>query len=451
MWLKMGISSISALRSNTFCFTSRVCLISVLLMPCCGFAAGLETRFGLDVTDNIVIENNLFDTDHPENGFGYDSKGNEIILSPSLNLAYGDSLNVYFLGDFSWTHYIDDHDDDTDTDIGAAMVCVAFPKTMVTLGIQPVTAGRGMIDGESEPGLSLDVSLSGQLSMNVSASALDDSSALYALNLDYTPGLFEKINVFAAYYNAGHESFSGTFYLYENQTILGTPVTINFPYNTGYLSFIGAGADLIVLGNYLQFTVIAEQGEITFDSDEYMLWNGPKTITRTVDVSSFLADVEISRNLSDIWSVSGFLRAQSGGRSGDSPGQLDSYVTPVPLTYRTLVFNQDQFFPESDQNGLISNAVIHSGLVAPGLSLSFTPRENIFIKGLVSGFYPYRSVDGASFYGWEWDLSLKWKVSQRIDWHAQAGWFYHGDVAEDLQGEGPPPASCIVTGITVSF
>lgn len=450
MWSKMGISSISALKSNACRIAIRISLISVFCLTSSGFTSGIESRFGVELADNIALENNLYDTDHPEEGFGYDSWGNEFILSPSVSLSFGDRLTAFLLADFSWTHYGDGHDDETDADLGLAIVCMAFPQALFSAGLQPVTAGRGLINDENEPGLSIDLTLSDRLALNVSGSVLDDSSALYSVNMGYSPGLFEKIDVFAAYYQGGDDAFSRYFYLYEEQNLLATPIIIQFPSNTGYLAYLGAGADLFVLDNYLQFTVIFERGELEFVSEEYTVLNETRTLRRTLDVSSFLADVEVSRNLSAIWSLSGFIRVQSGG-DGTGHDQYDGYVTPIPLTYRTLVFSHERFFSDTDQDGLISNTVTHAGVVAPGMGLSYTPLDNLLIKGLVSAFYPFQSLDGASFYGWECDLKLSWDVTPRINYHVQAGLFQYGDVVENLQGEGPPPASCIVTGITVSF
>lgn len=423
----------------------RVWLPWVFLFLSCSTVSGLDRQFGLEFYNTIVIENNLYNTETLD-GFTYDSRGNEVMLFPMVDLAYGEHLTGFFMGEFYWMHYFDDHDDDTDAELANAFVCLEYKKLLLTGGKMPVTPGRGQIYNDNEPALSLDINLNQYLEFSSSLTFLDDSSSLAYFNVGYTPGLFEKLDIFAAYYHGGDNAFSDQLYLYEQYEWINTQVVVGFPYTSGSLSWIGAGADLFVYGNYLQWVAILQRGDIDLTSENE---NG----NRSLEVSSFMIDAELSRNMGAFWSLAGFLRIESGGGSSDlDDGKLKGYFKPSAISYRTLVFSSDLFMPDSDLNGWVSQTITLAGLVSPGFSVSLTPRDDLFINGMLCLFFPYSSTETmGSFYGWELDAMVTWDVAERVSLLGQAGCFVHGDVVETVQGKKPHPAQIVAVGATVHF
>lgn len=417
--------------------------VILALFPCRSLLAA-ETRFGCELSDHLIVENNLYDEDQAT-GYTSDSTGNEIVFSPYAEFSYGDTLSAFFLSNFSGIHYFDDHDDDVDGELANAFACLKNKSSLICAGLQPFNFGRGLIYDENEPGLSVDLGTHDRLKVNIMAAALDQSSSLWSINFVYIPSLFEKFEVFSAYYNAGDQAFSRNFYAFEERSYMGTPYLVGLPLNSGDLMYAGGGFDVFMFGAYVRMTAIAQKGHITFSTDK-------ARINRKMEVTSFIADLDVSRNIGELWSFSILTRIMSGGPSDLESNKLHSYISPLPLTLRSLVFDNDQFAPEDYRDGIVSRSMTLSGLVAPGLSLTCTPTDNLLLKSMASLFYPYdQPGENQTFYGWEWDISLFWTVNSWLNYSFEAGYFQHGDVFKNEQGEKPPPASRVITGITVSF
>jgi len=404
----------------------------------------VEIRYGLELSDFILLENNLYETE-PETGFNHDSLGNEILISPFLEISHQETIYAFLKSDLYWLHYFDDHDDEQQGELTSAFVCLKNKPALVCAGLQPFSVGRGLIHDENEVGISLELDANDSFQVNLSAASLDYSSSLWSFDLEYTPGFFETIDVFAAYYKAGDQAFSNKFYAYDQQTILWTTYLVDLPINSGELMYVGGGVDAFVLGTYVRLTAIAQKGQINFSSERGRLRKG-------VDVSAYIADLDISLNMNDTWSGSFFMRVMSGGAPENDSNDIHGYITPLPLSLRTLVFSNEQFGPADEGEGIISQSMNLFGLVSPGLSLSCSPTKDLFIKSQVSFLYPYKQPgENRSFYGWEGDVSLSWTVKPWLDYNLEAGYFRHGDVFKNEQGEKPPPAVRMITGFTVSY
>lgn len=419
------------------------CLITLLFLV---FSTSLygETRFGLELSDHVLSQKNIYDTDSL-NDFSKDEINNTVIVSPYLEYTPLKKISAFVMADLSWEHAFETDEDEGDADLTSAFVCYQGSPAIVYAGVQPFSIGRGFIFNDNTPGLSLDKTLSNTTQVNVKAAHVKGSSTLYSFNLGFEPGLFEKVEMFGAIYHDSNDttaSLLDAFYVWKT---LWTTRIIPLTSSRGDLYYAGLGADIFVGDFFVKATGVVQKGTLTFTTEN-------PEISRDVDFSSYLADVEISRNLSDRWSMSGIFFLRTGGRSESDKLENHTFVTPRPMSYRTQIFSNDQFGPYQNESGFYSQGIVMPGLIAPALSLTWTPRENLMFKTTTSLLYPYSEPgDGASFYGWEWDMSLSYTIGKHWQFIGEAGYFKHGDVFKDEQGQTPEPISRFLTGIHVSF
>lgn len=406
-----------------------------------------EVRYGFELSDHILSQTNIYDTESLAD-FSKNEWSNTLTLSPSLECSVKKSshrLSAYVLADFSWTHSFDPKDDEGDADLSNAFLCYQRGNASLYAGVQPFSIGRGFIMDDNTPGLSLDVKLSKTSDISLKAAHVEGASTLYAANLTFEPGLFEKIEIFGALYHDSDDttaSLLDAFYVYR--TLWVTRI-LPLSSSRGDLFYAGIGADIFVGDFFVRATGIIQGGDLTFSTQD-------PEITRDVDFNSCLVDVEVSRNISPAWSVSGIFFLRSGGKSEAGDSENHTFVTPRPMNYRTQVFSNDQFGPYLNESGFYSQGIVIPGLVAPAASLTWTPRDNLMVKTLISLLYPYNEPgDGSSFYGWEWDMTVSCTFGKRWELFGEAGYFDHGDFFKDGQGSTPDPSSRFLTGFKVTY
>ncbi len=404
-----------------------------------------ETRYGLELSDIVLTQENIYDTETLAD-FGKKERNNTVVVSPFLEYTPSDKLSVYLQSDLFWVHYFETHEDEADADLSSAFVGYQGKMARVFAGFQPFSIGRGFILDDSTPGLALDFDFKGSSGLSLRAAHVEGASTVYAASVHTEPGLFENIELFGAVYHDTDDitaSLLDAFYVW-NSLLWGTRVA-PLTSSHGDLYYLGVGADVFVGNFFIKASGILQKGTLTFATET------PK-MTRDIDFTSFLTDLEISRNISDTWSVSGLLFIRSGGRSESDKLENHTFVTPKPMGYRPQVFSNDQFGPYLNESGFYSQGIVIPGLVSPGLSLSWTPVEKLMLKTTLTLLYPYSEPgDGASFYGWEGDFSLSYSFAKRWDILAEAGYFRHGDFFIDDNGNTPDPSIRVLAGVKVSY
>lgn len=419
------------------------CLITVFILV---FSAQLygETRFGLELSDHILSQKNVYDTDTLSD-FSKEELSNTVIVSPYLEYMPLKKISAFAMADFSWEHSFETDDDDVDVDLSNAFICYQGNPARVYAGLQPLSIGRGFIFNDNTPGLSLYMSLSNTSDISLKAAHVKGSSTLYSFNLGFEPGMFEKIEIFGAvYHDSNNTTASLLDALYVGNTLWTTRI-VPLTSSHGDLYYAGFGADIFVGDFFVKATGIIQKGALTFSTEN------PK-LSRDVDFNSYLADVEISRNFSDTWSISGIFFLRTGGRSEYDKTENHTFVTPRPMSYRTQIFSNDQFGPYMNESGFYSQGIVIPGLISPAISVTWTPKENLMFKTVYALLYPHSEPDdGASFYGWEWDMAVSYTLDKRWELIGEAGFLKHGDFFKDEQGQTPEPISRFLTGINVSF
>lgn len=272
------------------------CLITLLILV---FSTSLygETRFGLELSDHILSQKNIYDTDSL-NDFSKDEINNTVIVSPYLECTPLKNISTFVMADLSWEHAFETDEDEEDADLNSAFVCYQGSPVIVYAGVQPFSIGRGFIFNDNTPGLSLDMTLSNTTQISVKAAHVKGSSTLYSFNLGFEPGLFEKVELFGAMYHDSNDttaSLLDSFYVWRT---LWTTRIIPLTSSRGDIYYAGFGADIFAGDFFVKATGVVQKGTLTFTTEN-------PEISRDVDFSSYLADVEISRNLSDTWSMSG--------------------------------------------------------------------------------------------------------------------------------------------------
>ncbi len=403
-----------------------------------------ENTFGLEIASLVRSQNHFYDTE-TLNDFSNDEWSNTIMLSPSFVLSPVNRIRIYGLADLSFEHTFYPKDDEMDADLSNAFMCYLGDDYTMYAGLQPFSIGRGFVFEDNTPGFSLEMSLSRNSTLGLKAAHVKGDSRVYSVDVGFEPGLFEKIRIFGALY---HDDDDTTAELVDAFYIWRTWWNVNVvPLTTsrGKLFYAGVCADFFMGDFFVKATGVAQHGSMTLSTED-------PDMTRDIGFRSFLADVEISKNLHPTWSMSGILFIRSGGTSDTSRETNHTFIAPRPMNYRTVVFSNDQFGPYLNESGFYSQGVVIPGLIAPAFTVSWTPADNLMVKTLVSLLYPYtKPDDGSSFYGWEWDMSFSYRFQRKWEFFGEAGYFDHGDFFRDDRGGTPEPATRVLGGVKVEF
>ena len=403
-----------------------------------------ENRFGLELTNIVLSQNHLYDTETLSD-FSKDEWSDTILVSPSFMLSPVKKLRIYGLTVLAWQRTFHPEDDETDADLSNAFLCYLGDNATVYAGLQPFSIGRGFVFEDNTPGLSVDAPLTRKSTLGIKAAHVKGNSRLYSVDVGFEPGLFEKILVFGALYHDDDDTTADlvdAFYIWRTLwNVNVVPLTMS----RGKIFYAGIAADFFAGDFFVKATGIVQHGSMTLSTED-------PDLTRDIRFRSYLADVEISKNFSPSWSMSGIFFVRSGGTADSSKDSYHTFIAPRPMNYRTVVFSNDQFGPYLNESGFYSQGVVIPGLVAPALTVSWTPADNLMVKTLVSMLYPFsRPEDGASFYGWEWDMSFSYKFRRKWELFGEAGYFDHGDFFKDEQAKVPEPATRFLGGIKVEF
>jgi hypothetical protein len=124
------------MKNNAFSY-----LITVIILFSSTKLYGGETRFGLELSDHVLSERNIFDTDSLSD-FSKDELSNTVIVSPYLEYTPLKKISTFVMADLSWEHSFETKDDEGDADLTNAFVCYQGNPFLVYGGLQPFSIGR---------------------------------------------------------------------------------------------------------------------------------------------------------------------------------------------------------------------------------------------------------------------------------------------------------------------
>ena len=161
--------------------------------------------------------------------------------------------------------------------------------------------------------------------------------------------------------------FAGTL---RNETLTGTPVGETLLENLtseGYLGLCGVSMNWFLGDFYLTALGAYEFGTMEFDADGGQ---------RAMDVSAFMFDVGVEKNLLNKLSIGLFCFSASGD-SKPLRGRFTAFISPLPYNSRASIFF-DSGFPDREERDTLSfGGVTPFGVIAPGMSLTAQLHQDI--------------------------------------------------------------------------
>ncbi len=398
-------------------------------------AMALEYRFGMGLADAFVSQANYLDL--LEGDFSRDRNYNLLTLSPNLSLSLQKDAFVYISGDFQWRYEPNmdaqtaAQDDELDAELTNAYLSLKKAPLELILGVQLVQFGNSLITLDNVPALALNYTRSAWY-LNLQAARVLDKSPMGGIALGYKPGPFERVGLFAAWFQ-------------DEENALAKALPDFFPIapnSEARLWWFGADAQLFLGKALLTLTAAYEQGEITLSH---------RRGSARQDVSAYLADVELQGNLSDRCDLGLFFFTASGD---DNPRdhRIESFLSPTPYNARAMIFFDPEWLNHDTEEAVLFGGATVNGVIAPGLTFSFVPSADGLLKATVASFYPQATaVTDGEWYGWEADLLLSWNLWRDVTGYLQAARFEYGDYFKNHQGAVPDPALLFAIGGRIAF
>lgn len=402
-------------------------LIGSVIRPY-GAAAEIDYQIGLMVTEEIYAQHNY--RDRIDNSFTIDRTYNLLTVSPLLNLSLSRQIAIFLSGDLQWTYEPDPPSDgfeenEIEGTWTAANLTLGDRPLQTRLGIQAINFGSNLITVDEVPAARLTAAM-GRWSLDLQAARVMEKSPMAGVNLAYEPGFLEHLNLFGAWFNDKEDLFAKS--LPDLYQLLD-------PTSSGQLWWMGAAAQLFLGKVLLNATAIYEQGDVRF---EHALGETER------DVAAFLVDVGLEGNIGDAVSLGLFFFAASGDDDARDH-TLKSFVSPLPYNTRATIFFDPEWLDRNVDDQLMYGGATFNGVLAPGITLTLAPMEELLVTATLATFYPHEEAQGGrDWYGWEADLDISYTFKGNFELFLEAAWFEHGNYFQDLQGN-TPDASLLFT------
>lgn len=411
-------------------------IAGLLIKPCPLEADWFEYQFQAELDERFFFAANYVDAETAN--FERDENYNILALYPQLSFSTGDALDGYLLADLDWIY------DPNAAEIHSfnlellnAFLNYSRKRFFVQAGLMPFRFGRGMVLADEKPGARGEFQFFSRVKLLAEAAVVLDRSPMASVSVVYSPGFLERIALTGIWFRDEDDAFAA---------MVNEWIPLSGLRSQGDLYWYGIETELFVGDACLSATAFLESGHLEAS------WDQGRS---KKNVSAWLADLNLSYNIRDWFSVGAFLFAASGDND-PLRGDLGAFVSPMPYNVKTAIFFDPEFADraryEERLEALTPGGVTLSGVIAPGLELSFQPVEAVSIGVLAATFYPENKPSSQrSWYGWEADLFGSYRFGRRHSILLEAGWFQYGDFFRSLSGVAPDNAVKVTAGYNVLF
>ena len=412
-------------------------LLFFLLAVCPPFPVlGMSCDLGIELSETVIAQTHLLD--RYEYDFSYDETVNYVGLAPWAALDFNGRVTAFLRCDSLWGHYFTgdvnrgyttgEDNDDWILKISDAYLDYKGEKISARAGQQPVSWGSGFILSDNVPGISLSYTHQ-RFTTELNGALVFDRSAMAGMIFGYRLGLFEKIDLFAIWFEDRDRSFEEALF----------PLLVEYyEEKSGTLTWYGAGLTKFVGNIYLKLTGAYESGHIELASSLKSM---------DMDVSAYFLDAGLEYGVTTRLSVGAFMFLASGD-SRPGTGAMSVFLSPLPYNYRATIFFSPDFMARDDENSLVVGGNTAAGVVAPGLQVTAQASPKVLLTGRWIGFFAHDPPpDRSSWLGWELDTELTCNLTDTYLLYAEAAVFCHGSYLADT----PSPAVKLVMGARLQF
>jgi hypothetical protein len=378
-------------------------------------------------------------SNYPDRGiflFTEDESSNLVYVESGLMFGIGEHLTGRLGADGSFQHFFQHEEsesaDEWDADLLEANLGFRQDWLDVQLGLQPVQFGEGLVFFDNVVAVDAGYENHGFFA-HVLGARVFDASPLLGAKVGYRSGPFEKLEGFGLWFQDQDDAFA------ETIGDEGEPSNLT---SEGYLALGGASLNGFLGDFYITAMAAYEFGELEL----HALEGG-----RKLDVSAYLFDAGIEKNLFEKLSMGLFCFSASGDQN-PLRGNLSAFVSPLPYNSRAAIFFDPGFPDREETDSLSFGGVSGFGVMAPGMSLSLQLHRDVLAEGALVGLYAQDPPENRDdFYGWEMDVKVSWLIQTRYKLFLEAARFEYGDFFLRDQGDTPDPAVRFFAGARMNF
>jgi len=402
-----------------------------------------KNRLSLSIADMYLSKSN-----YPVRGsdlYYEDENSNLAYLSPGLMVGLGDRITGRLSADFSWQYFFqnDVSESTQDWDMYPLEANLGFhmKRFDVQLGLQPIQFGEGLVFFDNVLAAEATYERNKIYTDFIGGRAFD-SSPLAGAKAGYRSGPFEKLEAFGLWFQdrddlfaemLQHETFAGA---------LGGETILENLTGEGYLGLCGVSLNWFLGDFYLTALGVYEFGTMEFDVDGGQ---------RSTDVSAFMFDVGVEKNLFDKISI-GFFCFSASGDSNPLRGRFTAFISPLPYNSRASIFFDSGFPDSAETDNLSFGGVTPFGVIAPGMSLTAQLHQDVLAECTLAGLYAQDLPENLdNQYGWELDLGVSWVIKTHYKLFLEASRFEYGDFFLNDQTDKPEAALRFLVGGRVDF
>jgi hypothetical protein len=418
-----------------------ILIFIILLAASRCLADGLVEYLDLEIGETYTIQNNYFDRE--EGSFTRDESYNLLRVTPSLSWAPQQGLHLFGSVDFIWQSPVYDDDETLVAKLTAAYLDLSSPAARLTVGGIPMQFGRGLIMADETLAAIVEFTHD-QSYLEVKAARIQDSSPMASIGVGYRPSRFEYVQLFGVWFSD------------RDDIIADTPL---FPgrdrSSSADLYWLGASAELFVGPALFSMVGAYQTGRFAVDVTYRSIFPPFQERTHSIekDVSAYFVDLALEANVAQWSSVGAFCYVASGD---EELGQDDfgAYTTIHAYNPRLAIFFDPNFIDTDNSEQFTFGGVTRNGVVAPGITLTVQPVEQVTLEASAASLYAQESsTNGDRHYGYEIDVGVTLKVMKKHEIFLQAARFEHGNFFESRQGSGASfdPAIQLVIGGRLAF
>jgi len=407
-------------------------LLSIFFLPT-ATPYGAEYRAGFDISESYLSQSRYLD--RYENRFSYDENNNLASVGAAVSVTMTEYTRGYFRGYLYWLHGFNDastETDELDFYLVDAHLDIGSRSRFIRLGVQSLEWARGAIFSDDTIAAFIHLG-KGPLYADVIGARVMDNSPMVGGAIGYRLGAFQQIETFLLYYEDRENALSRAYSQYT---------AVNDLTNEGYLSWIGLSAEFFIGNLYLTAVGAYQYGHMEFSQVRRQFGR---------NVSAYMFDLGMETNLTNRFSVGIFCFAASGD---EQPFQddLSTFVSPLPFNRRAVIFFDPYFMDIDPTDTLVFGGTTVKGVIAPGLTFTFEPVTDLFVAGKAASFYSQFKADAhGSWYGWEMDLDISYRINSNILLFIEAARFEHGDFWDAQLQESPQETIRLFLGGRFSF
>jgi hypothetical protein len=392
-----------------------------------------DYRLGIDMTETYLSQSRYLNP--YENRFSYNESSNLLALGTNVQLKFNDRVSGYFRGYLYWLYPFDDESSDIreiDVYLSDASLSFSNRNWAVRLGVQPIEFGRGLIFSDDTIGISVHLK-KGPLFADLIGARVMDNSPVLGGSIGYHLGLFQQVEAFALYYEDRENAFSRT---------MEQSFSVSDLSNEGYLSWYGISANFFLGKLYGSAVGAYQYGQMDFSQS-----------LRKIDrkISAYVFDLSIETNVTDRLTLGIFCFGASGDKE-PLHGDFTAFISPRPYNLRAAIFFDPNFMDIDQTSRLVFGGTAVQGVIAPGFQFTFEPVRDLLFEGKLASFYPQNSPSThGSWYGWEGDVEIRYRLKSNTLLFLEFARFEHGDFFKFQSEEKPSEAIRLIIGGQVSF